>query len=86
MILKKKKLKLYPLSSNHRQQNECYPQRCYVPISKLHSISVVANIYLPIPTNITDTCYNGQFSLQSATVNYSFSQNLTSLEVTNILL
>ena len=36
--------------------------------------------------NISQICYCGQISLQSAAVNCSFSDNLTSLGVTFILL
>ena len=56
----------------------------HLPISKLHSILAVANLLSH--NNISQICYWGQISLQSAAVNYSFSDNLTSLGVTFILL
>ena len=49
-----------------------------MPISKLHSISAVANLLAH--NNITPICYCGQISLPSAAVNCSFSDNLTPLE------
>ena len=59
---------------HHRQQNKCYPplpKGVYLPISKLHSILAVAN--LVAHNNISQICYCGQISLQSATVDCSFS-------------
>ena len=56
----------------------------YLPISKLLSILAVANLLAH--NNISQICYCGQISLQSAAVNCSFSDNLTPLGVTFILL
>ena len=53
----------------HRQQNKCYPKGVYLPISKLHSILAVA--ILLAHNNISQICYCGQISLQSAAVNYT---------------
>ena len=55
-----------------------------LPISKLHSILAVANLLAH--NNISQICYCGQILLQSAAVNCSFSDNLTPLGVTFILL
>ena len=60
------------------------PKGVNLPISKLHSILAVA-IYLSI-NNISQICYIGQISLQSAAVNCRFSYNLTPFGVTFILL
>ena len=54
------------------------PKCVYLPILKLHSILAVANL-LP-HNNISQICYCGQISLQSAAVNCSFSDNLTIME------
>ena len=59
------------------------PKGAYWPISKLHSISALANL-LP-HNNISQICYCGHILLQSAAVNCSFSHNLTPLGVTFIL-
>ena len=56
----------------------------YLPISKLHSILAEANLL--VHNNISQICYCGQISLQSAAVNLSFPDNLTPLGVTLILL
>ena len=62
--------------SYHHQQNKCYPPiGGYLPISKLDSILAVANLLAH--NNISQICYCGQISLQSAAVNCSFSDNLT---------
>ena len=45
----------------------------YLPISKLHSILAVPNLLAH--NNISQFCYCGQISLQSAAVNCSFSGN-----------
>ena len=66
----------------HRQQNKYYPPRCL--LSKLHSILGVANLLAH--NNISHICYCGQISLRSAAVNCSFSDSLTPLWVTFILL
>ena len=58
--------------------------RVYLPISKLHSIIVAANLLAH--NNISQICYCGQIPLQSAAVNCSFSGNLTTFWVTFILL
>ena len=47
----------------------------YLPISKLYSILAVANLLAH--NNISQICYCGQNSLQSAAINYSFSDNIT---------
>ena len=60
------------------------PKGVYLPISKLHSILAVANLL--DHNNKSQICYCGQISLQSAAVNCSFSDNLTPLGVTFILL
>ena len=60
------------------------PKGVYLPISKLHSNLAVANLLAH--NNISQICYCGQISLQSAAVNCSFSDNLTVLGVTFILL
>ena len=51
----------------------------YLPISKLHSILVVANLLAH--NNISQICYCSQISLQCAAVNCSFSDNLTPVGV-----
>ena len=53
------------------------PKSVYLPISKLHSILAVANLLAH--NNISQICYCGQISLQSAADNCNFSDNLTSL-------
>ena len=64
---------------------KCYPTNgVYLPISKVSSILAVANLLAH--NNISQICYRGQDSLQSDTVHCSFSDNLTPLEVTFILL
>ena len=60
------------------------PNGVYLPFSKLLSILPVA-ISLA-HNNISQICYCGQISLQSAAVNCSFSENLTPFGVTFILL
>ena len=60
------------------------PKGVYLPISKLHSILAVANLLAH--NNLSQICYCGQISLQSAAVNCSFSDNLTPLGVIFILL
>ena len=47
------------------------PKSVYVLISKLHSISAVANLLAL--NNKSQICYCGQISLQSVAVNCSFS-------------
>ena len=56
----------------------------YLPLSKLYSILTVANLLAH--NNMGQICYWGQISVQSAAVNYSFSDNLTPLGVTFIWL
>ena len=68
----------------HRQQNKCYPQSVYLPISKLHSILAVA--YLLAQNNKSQIFYCGQNWLQSTAVNCTSSENLTPLGVAFILL
>ena len=60
------------------------PKGDYLPISKLHSILAVANLLAH--NNKSQICYCGQISLQSAAVNCSFPDTLTSLGVAFILL
>ena len=60
------------------------PKGVYLPISKLHSISAVANLFAH--NNVSEISYCGQISLQSAAVSCSFSDNLTPLGVTFFLL
>ena len=73
-----------PLLLNHRQQNKCYPKDVHLPIPKLHSILAVANLLAH--NNKSQICHCGQISLQSAAVNCIFSDNLTFLGATFILL
>ena len=61
--------------NNKCQQNKCYPKGVYLPISKLDSILAVANLLAH--NNISQICYWGEISLQSAAVNCSYSDNLT---------
>ena len=56
----------------------------FLPILKLNLILAVANLLAH--NNKSQICYCGQDSLQSTTVNCSFSDNLTPLGVTFILL
>ena len=56
----------------------------YLPISELNSILAIANLLAH--NKKSQICYCGQISLQSAAVNCSFSDNLTPLGVTFILL
>ena len=44
------------------------PKGVYLPISKLHSILVVANLLAHF--NMSQICYCGKISLQSAAVNH----------------
>ena len=60
------------------------PKGVYLPFLKVHSILAVANLLAH--NNISQICYCGQISLQSAAVHCSFSDNLTHLGVTFILL
>ena len=60
------------------------PKGTFLPISKLHSILAVANLLAH--NNKSQIGYCGQISLQSAAVNCRFSDNLTLLGVTFILL
>ena len=62
---------------NHRQQNNWYPKGVFVPISKILSILAVANLLAH--NNISQICYCGQISFQSAAVNCSFSDNCCEL-------
>ena len=68
------------------QQNKCYPQRCLLAHFEAiwHSISAVANLLAH--NNISLISYSDQISLQSVVINCSFSDNLTPLGVTFILL
>ena len=60
------------------------PKGVYLAISKLHLILAVANLLAH--NNISQICYCGQISLQSAAVNCNFSDNLTPVGVMFILL
>ena len=60
------------------------PKDVFLPFSKLHLILAVANLLAH--NNISQICYCGQISLQSAAVNSSFSDILSPLGVTFILL
>ena len=60
------------------------PKGVHLAISKLNSILAIANLLAH--NNLSQICYCGQISLQSAAVNCSFSDNLTPLGVTFILL
>ena len=60
------------------------PRGVYSPNSKLHLILAVANLLAH--NNRSQIYYCGQISLQRAAVNCSFSDNLTPLGVTFILL
>ena len=62
------------IGRNNRQQNKCYPKGVYLFFSKLHSILAVANLLAY--NNISQICYCGRISFQSAAVNCSFSDNL----------
>ena len=68
----------------HRQQNIWYPQRWLFALWKLHSTLAVSNLLAH--NNISQICYCGQISLQSAAVNCSYCDNLTPLGVSFILL
>ena len=50
----------------HQQQNKWYPKGVCLPIPKLHSILAAANLLAH--NNISQICYCGQISLQSALV------------------
>ena len=50
----------------HRQQNKCCPKGVYLPISKLNWILAIASLLAQY--NISQICYCGQISLQSAAV------------------
>ena len=53
------------------------PIGAYLPISKLRSILPVANLLALNKHNVSQICYCGQISLQSAAAKFSFSDNLT---------
>ena len=59
------------------------PKDVYLLISKLLSILAVANVLAH--NNISQICYCGHISIQSAAVNCSFSDYLTPLGVAFIL-
>ena len=59
----------------HQQQNKIYPQRCSLAHFTATLDIAVAN--LVAHNNISQICYFGQISLQSAAVNCSFSNNPT---------
>ena len=60
------------------------PKGVYLLVSKQHSTLAIANMLAH--NNISQICYCGQSLLLSAAVNCSFSDNLTSLGITFILL
>ena len=60
------------------------PKGVYSPISKQHSILAVANLLAH--NNTSQISYCGQILLQCAVVNCNFSDNLTPLGVSFILL
>ena len=68
----------------YRQQDNVTPKGVYLPISKLHSILDIANLFFH--NNISQICYCGQISsqLECCSYNCSFSDNLTLLGVTCI--
>ena len=68
----------------HRQQNKCYLQMCLLAHFEATLILAVANLLAH--NNISQICYCGLISLQSAAVNCCFSDNVTPLGVTVILL
>ena len=55
------------------------PNGVYLPISKLYIHSILTVAKLLVHKNISQICYRGQISLHRASVNYSFSDNLTLL-------
>ena len=66
MVQHAEKLTMY-----HRQQNKCYPQRCLLAhFEATLDFSRIANLLAH--NNISQICYCGQISLQSAAVNCSF--------------
>ena len=60
------------------------PPKVFTCPFRSYTISAVANLLAH--NNISQICYCGQISLQSAAVDCSFSDNLTPLGVTFILL
>ena len=64
----------------HRQQNNCYPQRCLLAYFEATLDFSLNKIYLPIITKVKFVTAV-KFQLQSAAVNCSFSDNLTPLGV-----
>ena len=71
----------------HPQQNKYYPQRFLLAhFVAIYTPYTVAIYSLLVHIDISQICFCGQISLQSATVNYRFSGNLTPLVETFILL
>ena len=69
----------------HRQPNiNVTSKSVYLPFSKIHMILDVANLLAH--NNINQICYSGQILVQSAVLDSNFSDNLTPLGVTFILL
>ena len=68
----------------HRQQNKCYPQSCV--LAHFEATLDFSRSEFTSHNNISQICYCGQISFQSAAVNCSFSDNLTPLGVPFILL
>ena len=64
------KLPAYNSRKYHRQQNKFYPQKCLLAYFVGTLGFIVAN--LPAHNNISQICYSGQISLQSAAVNCIF--------------
>ena len=60
-------LNLFYQSSTIASKINVTPKVIYLPISKLHSILAVANLFAH--NNKSQICYCGQISLQSAAVN-----------------
>ena len=71
---------------HYLQQNKCYPPPPKVLTCPFRSNTILAVANLLAHNNISEICYCGQISLQSAAVNYSFSDNLIHIGVPYILL
>ena len=67
----------------HRQQNKCYPKRCLLTISKLHSILAVANL---LPHANTSQKFVSSVKFHYRVVQLFFSDNLKPFGVSFILL
>ena len=69
-------------SMHHLQQNKWYPQKCLLA----HFEATLDLNRTNSHNNISQICYSGQISLQSAVVSCIFSDNLTTLGVLIVLL